>query len=188
MLTQTTILSRPGWSRSLITRLLGEPDLRKKVPGRSTLAALYRVDRVEQAERSTPFHAAQSHLANRRMSAAKGVETKMRNLLRAIEAMQVEVAVLDMRRLRQVAICAYNDWNDGHPASLNSDEGFLARICVNYIRHQLTHYDSALAEIAGRTGVAQGVDSIRRKVYAAIAAAYPAFAVECERQRMERGA
>lgn len=47
---------------------------------------------------------------------------------------------------------------------------------------RLTIYDRALAGAAGRVGVHGAVRDIRRKIYNAIAAACPEFALKCERQ------
>ena len=52
MLTQTSVLARPGWSKGVLAQLLGEPDLRKKVFGRTSLSALYLESRVVAAENS----------------------------------------------------------------------------------------------------------------------------------------
>lgn len=62
-----------------------------------------------------------------------------------------------------------------------------ARWAVNYARHHLTKYDEALEEVAGKIGVAEATQAIWRKVYAAVAAAYPELAEECRRQAERRG-
>src|SRR3989441_4198659 len=82
-------------------------------------------------------------------------------------------------------------YNEQHEASENyashkSDAAFLTRIAVNFIRHELTEYDHALADVAGKTGITKAVDGIRQKVYSAIAAAYPVFSLECQRQCVAR--
>lgn len=54
------------------------------------------------------------------------------------------------------------------------------------IRHELTEYDVALWEVAGKTGIAHAVAEIRRRVYSAIAQEYPALSAECMRQMEAR--
>jgi hypothetical protein len=54
---------------------------------------------------------------------------------------------------------------------------------VDYIRQVLTDYEAALHAQFGRVGVEDAVDAIRKKVYAAIAEAYPDLAKECSRMR-----
>ena len=195
MITQSTVLERPGWSRTLVKRLLGEPDQRKKCPGRKRLMCLYALERVEQCEKTEAFLTAQASLAKRVMAAEKGVATKTARLLADIDAMVVEVRTLDERELLQRSIQSYNQRldvtaDDYMPplASLDSDPEFLQRICVNYIRHELTRYDRMLSATAGKTGIASAVDAIRTKVYAAISAAYPALTQECDWQLMVRRA
>ena len=50
----------------------------------------------------------------------------------------------------------------------------------------MTEYDYALEEIAGKTGIKQGVDLVRYKVFDAISRAYPIFTSECTRQSAYR--
>ena len=57
---------------------------------------------------------------------------------------------------------------------------------VNYIRHNLTEYDTHLEELAGQVGVSEAGRVIRRWVYAQIAACYPEYAEECMRQMSAR--
>lgn len=72
--------------------------------------------------------------------------------------------------------------HDYEPASAHRDPAFLGRITVNYILHQLTEYDVHLEEVAGQVGVSEAMATIRRRVYAEIAANYPEYAQECQRQ------
>ena len=65
------------------------------------------------------------------------------------------------------AIRAYNDRNEDG-VSQDAPERFLERIIVNYIPNDLTTYDCVLAEVAGRVGIADAVQAIRRRIYVAI--------------------
>ena len=188
MITQSGVLLRTGWSKTLIVKLLGEPDFRRKVSGRSIPLCLYRIDRVAGAELTSAFSAAQDSIAKRKAAATKAVQTKTNKLVAEIDEMPVSVKLIGLQYLRQLAIDDYNERNPyGYePASAQSDAAFLNRICVNYIRHQLTAYDHTLWEISGRTGKSIAVTSIRRKIYEAIAKAYPVFHDECSRQMQHR--
>jgi hypothetical protein len=85
------------------------------------------------------------------------------------------------------AIEAYNEWHwDGDGTAEDAPAEFLERITVNFIRHNLTAYDRALEEVAGRVGIASAVQAIRAKIYSAIGESYPALADECSRQLMRR--
>lgn len=188
MITQSGILLRNGWSKTLIAKLMGEPDLRKKIFGRSVPACLYRLDRVVAAESAPAFTDAQASLARRKAAAKKAVKTKVDKLMADIAEMSVSVEIVKLSQLQQLAIDAFNEWNyDSYKqASRHSDKTFLERICVNFIRHELTEYDWALWEVAGKTGKSLAITAIRQRVYGAISAAYPMFQGECNRQLWER--
>ncbi|MCA3083085.1 MAG: hypothetical protein ING69_10575 [Rhodocyclaceae bacterium] len=71
------------------------------------------------------------------------------------------------------------------PASLDSDQRFLERICVNFIRHNLSNYDALLqSEERADSDSASAILSAR--VYTLIGANYPMLATECNRQRKLR--
>ncbi|MDD2741263.1 MAG: hypothetical protein PHV02_03260 [Rhodocyclaceae bacterium] len=183
-LTQTAILERTGWTKTLLLKLLGEPDLRKKIHGRTQLACLYREVRVLEAEGSAAFAAAQDGIQKRKAAGKKAVETKIEKLMLAVAEMRVTVQHVGIDKVRRDAIRSYNDWHwdSCMPASLKSEPEFLDRITVNYIRHELTDYDYALEEVAGKVGVQIAIDTIRDKIYASIANAYPVLAQECKKQ------
>jgi hypothetical protein len=140
------------------------------------------------AEKSPEFKNAQEKLHNRRLAAKKAVATKLKKLLAEIEKMEVSVSLCSPKEVKRMAIQSYNDYNadTGKYASHTSDSDFLQRIYVNFVRHELTEYDYALYEIAGKTGIQDGVSAIRSKVFEAIAKAYPEFKQECERQHHYR--
>jgi len=188
MITQTTLLERPGWTRTLLKRLLGEPDQRKKVYGRTTPICLYQLDRVVAAEQSGPFLEAQVAIEKRREASTKAVKTKTERLMTAIEAMPLSVDVVSNKQLLSAAISSYNARNpySDSPAHPKADQAFLDRICVNFIRHELTHYDHALEAMAGKTGINEAIALLRRRIYTAIAQAYPALADECSNQLQAR--
>lgn len=182
-LTRTALLERAGWTAALVSRLLGEPDQRKKVFGRTVPLALYSVARIEQAEAGSEFAQAQASIAKRKVAAAKAVATKTAKLMAVIEAMPITVDRLSPAKVRMQAIDSYNMRSRGDSFASNAnDPAFLERITVNFIRHELTEYDVALWETAGKTGNAHAVAKIRCRVYSAIAQAYPALSAECERQ------
>lgn len=185
LITKKALTARPGWTATLVSRLLGEPDQRKKVFGLTVPLALYAVSRIEQAEASQEFAQAQATIAKRKASAAKAVDTKKAKLMAASRAMPITVQRVSNVRSR--AINSYNFRSEGYSfASSSVDPVFLERITVNYIRHELTEYDEALMEVAGKAGVSQAVAEIRQRVYSAIAQAYPELSKECARQIKER--
>lgn len=189
-LTKSSIASRTGWSKSLVEKLLGSPDEIKKirVHGISVMAHFYDEEKVIAAELSKQFSDAQESLQKHKNAARKATETKISNLLNEVEAMTINVDKYSIDTIIKKAIHSYNDWNreSENYASKSSDEIFLERITVNYIRHNMTQYDKNLEHVAGKTGSFIAVKLIREKIYSAISSEYPSLAEECNRQLERR--
>ena len=62
------------------------------------------------------------------------------------------------------------------------NEETLYRWIVNYIRHNLVNYDNNLKLLNGQTGKQYGYESFKDIVLRKIAAAYPKYNNECQRQ------
>lgn len=184
-------LKARGWTPALIQALLGEPDLLRDNPHYRSAAPmrLYALGRVEQVEASDAYLQAVAQSATRRQGARQAAQTKRRTLLEAVEALQIRVPVVEPAALVERACQHFNrrqaarEWDDWTaPATPDSDPAFLARITVNYLRHGLTTYERDLEQVWGKVGVREAYVQINTKVYAAIAAAYPSLAEECQRQ------
>lgn len=80
--------------------------------------------------------------------------------------------------------------DSGHRASADSsDRASLLRWKVDYLRHRLSHYErllDGLSEGERSPGRAEAVTLLRRRIYGAIADAYPALAQECERRARDQ--
>ena len=183
-------LKARGWTDAAIRQWLGEPDLCVPNPHYRSAAPmrLYALARVEAVEASPAWQDTQQARAARQAAAQRATQTKRQALLRAIAALDIRVAVLPPDALTARACDHYNarladreDW-DSLPATPQSAPDFLRRITVNLIRHQLTSYENELARIFGKVGVKEAYLAINKKIYDAIAAAYPALATECAAQ------
>ncbi len=151
---------------------------------------LYDLDRVKAVER-TPEFAARRRSAEARSKISRSVADKKEDqLLESIEEMEIKVRVLPDGVVLERAIESYNSaprrGRDDFRAYKDGDPKFLMRIQVNYIRHELTRYDLALWETAGKIGVVEAKRRIRAKVFGAIGEAYPQFGDECRRQASTR--
>lgn len=95
----------------------------------------------------------------------------------------------------EAAVRSFNEWQEykadvtgnydllENCASVEDHGDFLKRITVNYIRHNLTEYDNVIENtLRGKTGKNKLWFSFQKKIYDAIAEAYPVYAEECERQ------
>jgi len=131
-----------------------EPNLRKKIYGRSNPACRYHLDRVIAAEATREFAEAQESRSKRKTSGKRAIRARIARLMTAIGAMSVSVQVIKPAHLQPLAIDGYHEWHGerNDPASNHSDKAFLERICVNFIRHEFTEYEHSLCEVAGRTG------------------------------------
>ena len=111
------------------------------------------------------------------------------HLERAARRIPICVPHMSMTRLLLVACRHYNDRNPGKrpadPESISADPRFMARICVNYLRHA-TKYDSnrdSLHVLTDSPEVRAAVgDIIKGRTLGAIAIAYPQLADEASRQ------
>lgn len=193
-LTASAISKRPGWSPSAIVKFLGVEDFERPNPRyrSGSPMRLWLESKVIAVEASPDFVASMAKTEARKQAGKLSAETKRNQLFAEISKLDVRVRKISLRALLGNAIRHYNEfkeqtsWSRGGdfmPATTNSDPAFLERIQVNYIRHQLTDYDTELEEIAGRTGVGEGVARIRGRVFDAIGASYPEFRDECGRQR-----
>ena len=189
-MTKQSVLQRPGWSAAILKKLLGEPDERKERGSRYAPLCLFGVKRVEAAEASPDFAAAQ---AKREAASARSravAERKRNELLDRIDAMPISVHVvknptaraIESYNQRQIDIGRYENAN----ASKNSDPDFLERITVNYIRHELTEYDANLDSTFGQIGTDAANARIRNRVLLAIADAYPHLRAEAIGQMARR--
>ncbi|MBX9422036.1 MULTISPECIES: hypothetical protein [Streptomyces] len=180
---------RRGWTDSMVRDLLGTPDVQGRDPRRWSLAPLrlYLLARVETVER-TPEFAETSALAPARSSAAAAYAERRRGaVLAAIRAEPIEVPRLPGPELERRAVRhrqllgarrpgAPGDGPCGAPA------GALVRWQVTYLRHVLSRYEVLLDGLYGETGRGEAERLLRRRLYEAIAAAYPALADECRRR------
>lgn len=191
-------LKAEGWTDKLIQKFLGEPDKTARNPMFASAAPvkLYNRTRVLSVSQTKEFLEEKQKADVRKNSARKAVSTKKDALMAEIKKLKIQVEILPLEKIKNLAIDAYNDHKAylsmeyGHDCEFaskkNNDKNFLDRIAVNFIRHDLTSYDNSLEIIAGKVGASLALAEIRRKVYAAIAQAYPVYAEECKRQLEHR--
>lgn len=189
-----------GWTPAMVRQLLGDPDLLHPHPHvrAAPQSRLYSVERVEAAERSEEFRAASAVAARRSAAARAAALRRRREVLARIAAEPIDVPRLPPDRLAALAVEHRNRrdeeralWRRGHsaaPATVEwAEPGALDRWKVDCLRHRLTRCDEVLDELYGRTGRAAAEELLRRRIYAAIAKAYPDLARECERRLREQG-
>ena len=201
-------LKERGWTDRLIQALLGEPDQLAPNPHYSSAAPmrLYLRQRIEEAEQHPTFTEALNKFRARREAGRKSANTRIRKAVQwaANTPIPFRCPTRSIRELNAVSMEARNeladirhrpsddhDWDDDYespPLSRrSSDQDSLARITVNFLRHECSSYDFTLAETFGKSGKALAITVIRLRIYREIARHWPVLKAECNRKIAELG-
>lgn len=120
-----------------------------------------------------------------------GVRRRQRNsqAVRYAREITFEIPLFSPEDLLEYA-CDHYAKISGNPISSSDPEltpGFLARILVNFLRHQATWYDYYIERIKSFSkDCPAAMLMLRRKLFRAIAEVYPWLGEECRRQYMDR--
>lgn len=181
-------LKERGWTESLIKKHLGDPDVRKTNPRYKSAAptCLYDDARVARIEATVEFHLDLERASRRRESAGKGVDRRREQTQALLDALRIEVPLLEWDELVTHARRSYDNLQfvrgGEFKTSSGFDERFLHRICVNFLRHECTEYEVDLLKLSGHVGADEARFGVKCKVLDAIAERYPTLADECYRQ------
>ncbi|MFJ3668537.1 hypothetical protein ACIPSE_19045 [Streptomyces sp. NPDC090106] len=180
----------------MVRRLLGEPDLLLRNPHfpSAPQSRLYRLERIEEAERTEEFRAVAAAAARRSAAARAVALRRRREVLARIATEPIDVPRLSPEQLTALAV-DHHTRLDGErarrrdePAAAGGVEpARLARWKVDYLCHRLTRHGELLAGLQGATGRAAAEELLTRRICAAVSEAYPELAAECERRLRERG-
>lgn len=192
LISKTALLEREGWTLKAIEvfKLAVEKTSTNPVFKCAAEVKLYSLKEIKRIEKTKAFKEWKTKCLKRKEAAAKGVATKKAKLIQQIQS--INIYVEKEKNVLKNAIESYNDYQffkrdfsdscDFYLASQNSDQDFLDRIIVNYIRHNLTSYDEDLDHIFGKTGKELAYMLISQRIFKEIATTYPEYAAECERQ------
>ncbi|MFD7322633.1 hypothetical protein ACFV9D_16320 [Streptomyces sp. NPDC059875] len=171
-----------GWTDAMVRDLLGAPDVQGRDPRRWSIAPvrLYRVARVEAVERTPEFTRCAADSGRRSSAAEAGAEARRQAVLAAIRAEPIEVPRLPAAELERRAVRHRHLLGARSPGGVAA--GALVRWQVNYLWHALSRYETLLDGLYGATGRTEAERLLRRRLYEAIAAAYPHLAQECRRR------
>ena len=130
---------------------------------------------------------------NRRSGAKKATETKRAKLKAEVDEKikHINVKKLNLNAVQEYALTEKQGWynyqgelrgyieiNDVYSADQKTKE----RWTVNYIRHNLTSYDDALFDMAGKVGCHEEYIRYKEAVMNKIAESYPDLERECKNQ------
>ncbi|MBT2443698.1 hypothetical protein J7E93_27100 [Streptomyces sp. ISL-36] len=175
-------LRERGWTDAMVRDLLGEPDVQGRDPRRWSIAPvrLYLLARVDAVERTPEFAQCAAASGSKSSAAEAGAERRRRAVLAAIRAEPIDVPRLPAAELERRAVRHRHLLGARSPGGVAA--GALVRWQVSYLRHALSRYETLLDGLYGSTGRAEAERLLRRRLYEAIAAAYPALARECHRR------
>lgn len=108
-------------------------------------------------------------------------------LLHAARTVEIRIAEVNAAVLIRRSVAHYNERaRPGQPrATVDSDQHFLHRLCVNWLRHTGSGYDTVRDDIrrhGGQTLSDTAGVIIKQRVLAEIGCRYPWLAVEAARQ------
>lgn len=197
LITKTALKQERGWTDKLIDTFLRKPDAEKTNPKYNCAPSmkLYDLARVEAIEATADFQRLKGIVAKRQNAARKATATKEAKVRDYVDSVTIRLPSLSRRELIQRACDDYNERQEVRAelgltacdmkATPDSDEAFLDRISVNYLRHRMTKYDRALDHMKGKVGVSDAYQDIRAKIFDEITDKYPWLATECKRQDEE---
>jgi hypothetical protein len=183
-------LRKRGWTEALVAQFLPDCQATMTNPHYKTgpRIKLYPVARVAVIEAGAEFQAATEGATARPHREAKA-STRAANARRSrltglIERITIAVPRLDWQTLVEKACKQYRV--RVRPAAAGAPEPEeIERIAVNYLRHVIMLNHRYVADRRSRLGVRLARAEFLRKVYGAIALAYPALEPECDRQQRE---
>lgn len=183
-------LKERGWTESMIKKFLAKPDAEKQNPKYRSAASmkLYKLERVQQVESSSEYQQQSKQTASRKQAAQKAVTTKLMKTWEYLDTVDFQVPMISKNQLIQDACNHYNnnqydrDRSEYATAGKDSEQTFLDRITVNYLRHCMSDYEYEINKITGKVGKDEGYLEIKRKILDAIAEQYTWLEKECNKQ------
>lgn len=189
-----TNLTSLGFNPKMIAEFLPDPILRPNPYYKSgPQMKLWKKDDVDAVVITPSFQERKSARKSRVDGAKKAVETKKEKIRVEVDKAinNISVIRIDPEDLVKNALDAKYAWYS-YIASQRDEpmdkevydapEEVQQRWRVNYVRHNLTKYDSDLYNMSGKVGCHEEYIRYKRAVLDEIAKVYPELAEECERQ------
>lgn len=189
--TQSLLLEQ-GWTKGLIAKFLPEPDATATNPIFKSVAPikLYSAQKINAIMQSEEYKLAREKMEKRRLSAQKAADNRRKKSLKDCREVLERIVVdrISLSELRELALEYQQCWYDSRCfGEYCADEKTVRRWMVNYIRHNMTHYDDCLMNWKGRIGIGTMYISLRNQVLDKIAEVYPELKDECKKQRIMGG-
>ena len=164
------------WSLSLIDKYFPicsqeKPNPRHK---RGAPMQLYDVGKVRRIESKADFKEDMEKVLKQKIAALERAQKSRMKLIEYANGVRIRIPDFEKNYLIKRA-CEHYNWrnqNDYYMASPSSDEEFLKRITINYLRHQCTHYDEELQKFYKKVGVHEAHDILQQRINDAIKQKY----------------
>ncbi len=125
--------------------------------------------------------------ANRRITRQHAGQIPANVVLRAARKVRIDIPELTATEVVRRSLQHYNARNPNkRPATVRSDARFVARLCVNWLRHDCSQYDTSRTLIRDSTVANEAGEILKKRTLTAIAEAYPWLSAECVRQTADR--
>jgi hypothetical protein len=170
------------WSLSLINKYFPICSQEKPNPQykRGAPMQLYDVGKVRRIESKADFKEDMEKVLKQKIIALERAQKRRMKLIEYANGVQIKIPDFDKQTLIKRACYHYNSWNDWKEyeyfnytrASPSSDEEFLKRITINYLRHQCTHYDEELQKFYKKVGVREAHQVLQQRINDAIKQKY----------------
>lgn len=183
-ITRTGLRGKRGWTDLLMNRFLPAPDKIADNPYYKSAGQvqLWELEKIYAIEQTAEFKVMMQSAADRKHTANKAIRTKKKRIISYVNSLVIEVPEMPEDKLVNLACDSYNNHKsqlavergyDFDPATPDSDEQFLNRICTNFLRHQCTRYERELERIFGKVGTQEAYALLKDKVNSAIFNKYP---------------
>lgn len=179
-LTKTELCKR--WSQSLIDKYFPICSEEKPNPQYKcgSPMQLYDIAKVRYIESKDAFKEDLKKVLKRKIAALERAKKKREELMMYANGVQIEIPDLRKEKLIEKACNHYNWWNSlkkfsfggCNRATPSSDESFLKRITMNYLRHKCTCYEDELEKFRFKVGKQEAHDILQQRINDAIIQKY----------------
>lgn len=178
--TKSELIKR--WSNKLIMDFFPKCSKEKPNPYYKSGAPmqLYDVNKVASIESTDAFKADYQKVMKRKSVAIETAQRKREESMKYANEIKINIPTIKKKKLIQRACYHYNSWHrldyldnyEFNIATPSSEEDFLKRICINYLRHQCTNYDNELRKFYNKVGVGDFHDILQSRINNAIKQKY----------------
>lgn len=185
-------LKERGWTDAGIKNFDLTHDAEKPNPKYRHAGApqkLYVVEKIEALEATSEWQSWYEASLKRREKAQEIADAKKQALVDEIKAINHNIPRLSQEELTRFAIEHYNnravEKGSDNRASADSENDFLNRIMVNFLRHETTNYEGVLEGNKGKTGKNLAYEALRNDILDQISSIYPYLKEEADSQKVE---